>query len=137
MSKRMTKAGGFGSVVATVGLLSGCLQTAPVVVTPQDQAARLVYACPSNKILDVTRVQGNRSALVTVDGRTIQLHRVDSGSSSERYSNRLQTLTLFGNSATLETLGKASYGPCVAGTVPPQPGAVVEPPAREERHSTD
>lgn len=115
MSKRTNKASGMGAVVAAVGLLSGCLQTAPVVVTPQDQAARRVFTCPNSKTLDVTRVQGNASVLVTVDGRQIQLPRDTATTSAERYTNRLQTLTLFGNGATFESLGKPAYGPCTLG----------------------
>ena len=101
------------ALMAVAAVLGGCLQaTAPVVVTPQDQAARLVYSCPNGRTLDVTRVQGNTSALVTVDGRTLQLPRDSTMTNGERYTNRLQTLTLFGNSASFDTLGQASYGPC-------------------------
>ncbi len=104
-----------GAAVVAVGLLSACLQTAPVVVTPQDQAARRVYTCPNGKTLDVTRIQGKASALVTVDGQTMQLPRETASTSAERYTNRLQTLTLFGDGATFESLGRAAYGPCTLG----------------------
>ena len=84
-----------GIPLVTAVLLSGCLQTAPVVVvTPQDQAARLLYNCPNGRTLDVTRVQGNATALVVVDGKTLQLPRDTATTSAERYTNRLQTLTL-------------------------------------------
>jgi len=113
--------------LSAAALLGGCLQTAPVVVTPQDQAARLFYSCPNARTLDVTRVQGNTSALVVVDGRTIQLPRDSSMTSGERYTNRVQTLTLFGNSATFDNLGHSTYGPCTMGAAPGVPEAATEP----------
>jgi hypothetical protein len=104
--------------------LGGCLQTAPVVVvTPQDQAARLLYNCPNGKTLDVTRVQGNTAALVVVDGKTLRLPRDGAMTTAERYSNRLQTLTLYGSSAAFESLGHANYSPCMAGASTPPLGA--------------
>jgi hypothetical protein len=115
MSRRRSRVSGMGAAITAVGLLSGCLQTAPVVVTPQDQAARRIYTCPNSKTLDVTRIQGNASVLVTVDGRTIQLPRDTASTSAERYTNRLQTLTLFGDGATFESLGRPAYGPCTSG----------------------
>jgi hypothetical protein len=123
----------FGAAV----LLSGCLQTAPVVVTPQDQAARLVYSCPNGKSLDVTRVQSNTSALVVVDGKTIQLPRDTATTASERYTNRLQTLTLFGNGASFETLGQATYGPCTVGAAPGVPGSTADQPTGGRRQRSD
>ena len=114
-----------GGLFAASAILGGCLQTAPVVVTPQDQAARLVYTCPNGKILDVTRVQGNTSALVVVDGKTLQLPRDAAMTSAERYTNRIQTLTLFGNSASYEALGQATYGPCTAGAASGVPGYTI------------
>ena len=57
------------SALLAAAVLGGCLQTAPVVVTPQDQAARLFYNCPNGRTLDVTRVRGNTSVLVVVDGK--------------------------------------------------------------------
>ena len=101
-------------VLFAVAALGGCLQTAPVVVTPQDQAARVLFTCANGRTLDVTRVQGNASALVVADGRTLQLPRDTSVTTAERYTNRLQTLTLYGASASFETLGQSSYGPCTA-----------------------
>lgn len=115
------------SVLFAVAVLSGCLQTAPVVVTPQDQAARLWYHCPNGKTLDVTRVQGSASALVVVDGRTLQLSRDPAMTTAERYTNRIQTLTLYGTSASLDSLGQASYGPCSVGAVPAVPGSPATP----------
>ena len=101
-------------VFLVAAVLTGCLQTAPVVVTPQDQAARILFTCANGRTLDVTRVQGNASALVVVDGRTLQLPRDTSVMTAERYTNRLQALTLYGSSASFETLGQSSYGPCTA-----------------------
>ena len=101
-------------VLFAAAALGGCLQTAPVVVTPQDQAARVLFTCANGRTLDVTRVQGNASALVVADGRTLQLPRDTSVTTAERYTNRLQTLTLYGSSASFETLGQSSYGPCTA-----------------------
>jgi hypothetical protein len=100
------------SVLLAAAALGGCLQTAPVVVTPQDQAARLLFTCANGRTLDVTRVQGSASVLVVTDGRTLQLPRDTSLTTAERYTNRLQTLTLYGSSASFETLGQSSYGPC-------------------------
>lgn len=97
--------------VASV-LLGGCLQTAPVVVTPQDQQSRVVYSCPNAKSIDVTRLSNGTSAIVVVDGQTIQLNRDGSSTAAERYTNRIQTLTVYGGSATFETLGRTRYGPC-------------------------
>ena len=116
-----------GALLAISAALGGCLQTAPVVVTPQDQAARLFYTCPNAATLDVTRVQGGASALVVVDGRTIQLPRDTAMTSGERYTNRIQTLTLFGNSATFDNLGRTTYGPCTLGASPGVPGYEYEP----------
>ena len=125
--------------LATAVILTGCLQTPHtqipqmqnpqvVVVTPQDQAARLLYNCPNGRTLNVTRVQGSTAALVVVDGKTLRLTRDAAATSAERYTNRLQTLTLFGTSASFESLGQASSGPCMAG-VPGAPGTVVVPEA--------
>jgi len=122
-----------GAVVAAMGLLSACLQTSPVVVTPQDQASRRFYTCPNNNTLDVTRVQANASVLVTVDGRTIQLPRETASTSAERYTNRLQTLTLFCNGATFESLGRPAYGPCTLGAG--QAGVGEETTARGHRQA--
>ena len=66
------------------------------------------------KTIDVTRLNDG-SAIVVVDGNTLQLARDTSNSSVERYGNRLQTLTLYGGSATFETLGRTRYGPCSGG----------------------
>ena len=106
------------SALLAAAVLGGCLQTAPVVVTPQDQAARLFYNCPNGRTLDVTRVRGNTSVLVVVDGKTLQLPRDAAMTSAERYSNRVQTLTLFGNSATFESFGQPRHSPCTAAGVP-------------------
>lgn len=100
------------AIGAVSGLLGGCLQTAPVVVTPQDQQSRVVYSCPNAKSIDVTRLSNGASAIVVVDGQTIQLNRDGSSTTSERYTNRVQTLTVYGGSATFETLGRTRYGPC-------------------------
>jgi hypothetical protein len=114
-----------GAAAAAVVVIGGCQTTAPVVVvTPQDQAGRLIYTCANGRTLDVTRVQGNASALVVVDGKTIQLSRDGSITNAERYTNRVQTLTLYGTSATLDTLGRSSSGPCtIAGASSAVPGA--------------
>jgi hypothetical protein len=111
-TRHYTAGWGRGGSVLLAAALGGCLQTAPVVVTPQDQAARLLFTCANGRTLDVTRVQGSASALVVVDGRTLQLPRDTSLTTAERYTNRLQTLTLYGSSASFETLGQSSYGPC-------------------------
>lgn len=103
-----------GAVGALALLASGCPKSTPVVVTPQEQASRVVYTCPNAKTLDVTRLQGQASAIVIVDGTTLQLARDRSYASAERYSNRLQTLTLFNNGASFESIGRATYGPCTA-----------------------
>jgi len=137
MGRRRSRTSQMGAVVAAVGLLSGCLQTAPVVVTPQDQADRRVYSCPNNKTLDVTRVQANASVLVTVDGRTIQLPRDTASASAERYTNRLQTLTLFGNGATFESLGKPAYGPCTLGAGQAGSGEETQQEAIDRRRARD
>jgi membrane-bound inhibitor of C-type lysozyme len=108
------KAWRLAAVVAAAGAAGGCLQTAPVVVTPQEQQSRTVYNCPDAKTIDVTRLNDG-SAIVVVDGNTLQLARDTSNSSVERYGNRLQTLTLYGGSATFETLGRTRYGPCSGG----------------------
>lgn len=117
------------ALIAVAVTTSGCLQTAPVVVTPQDQAARLVYSCPNGRSLDVTRVQNSASALVVVEGKTIQLPRDTATTASERYTNRLQTLTLYGNSASFETLGQSSTGPCTIGSAPGVPGSTQPQPS--------
>lgn len=102
------------SIGLLAALVGGCVVApAPVIVTPAEQASRLVFTCPNAKTVEVTRAQGGQLAIVVVDGRTLQLPRV-ADASTERYSNRLQTLTIFGNSATLETLGQTAYGPCVS-----------------------
>ena len=114
------------TTLAATLMLAGCLQTAPVVVvTPQDQATRLFYNCPNGRTLDVTRVQGSGAALVVIDGKTLQLPRDATATSAERYTNRLQTLTLYGTSASFESLGQASSGPCMAGVPGAIPGVVV------------
>lgn len=100
------------AIGGVLGLLGGCLQTAPVVVTPQEQQSRVVYSCPNAKSIDVTRVSNGASAIVVVDGQTLQLNRDGSSTSAERYTNRIQTLTIYGGSATFESLGRTSYGPC-------------------------
>lgn len=121
-----------GTAVAIAMVIGGCQTTAPVVVvTPQDQAGRLIYTCASGRTLDVTRVQGNASALVVIDGKTIQLPRDGAVTNAERYTNRVQTLTLYGTSATLDVLGRSTSGPCTIGSAPAGvPGAV---PPREGR----
>lgn len=106
---RLAVAGGMGA------MLGGCLQTAPVVVTPQEQASRIVYSCPGGRTLDVTRIRDQRSVILVVDGSTLQLNRDTSYASAERYTNRLQTLTLFNNGASYESVGRGSYGPCTEG----------------------
>jgi hypothetical protein len=129
---------GRGGSVLLAAALGGCLQTAPVVVTPQDQAARLLFTCANGRTLDVTRVQGSASALVVVDGRTLQLPRDTSLTTAERYTNRLQTLTLYGSSASFETLGQSSYGPCTVsggGGYYDDQGQPL--PARRRRESSD
>lgn len=128
-----------GAAALSAVALGGCLQTAPVVVTPQDQAARLIYTCPNGRTLDVTRVQGNSSALLTVDGKTIQLPRDATLTSGERYTNRVQILTLFGNSASYQAIGQPLYGPCTIGGAPGvQPGApTYNEPERRRRESGD
>ncbi len=122
--------------LATMAILAGCLQTphtpgpqilSPqvVVVTPQDQAARLYYSCPNGRALDVTRVQGNTAVLLVVDGKTLRLPRDTAATTAERYSNRIQTLTLFGTSASFDVMGQSNSGPCTMGAVPAGvPGAV-------------
>lgn len=100
-----------------------------VVVTPQEQAARLIYGCANGSTLDVTRIQGNTSALVVAEGKTIQLRRDATVTNAERYTNQAQTLTLYGTSATLDTLGRSTSGPCsinVNAAPPPPP----PPPSR-------
>lgn len=123
-----------GAVVAAAILVSGCQTTAPVVVvTPQDQAGRLIYSCASGRTLDVTRVQGSASALVVVDGKTIHLPRDGTVTTAERYTNRVQTLTLYGTSATLDTLGRSSSGPCtIAGTPSAVPGTAPATPSNND-----
>lgn len=124
-----------GTAVAIATVIGGCQTTAPVVVvTPQDQAGRLIYTCASGRTLDVTRVQGSASALVVIDGKTIQLPRDGAVTNAERYTNRVQTLTLYGTSATLDILGRSSSGPCTIGSAPAGvPGAVPATPPREGR----
>ena len=97
--------------VLTASVLGGCAAPAPVVITDAEQAARMVFTCPNAKTLEVTRAQGGQTAIVVVDGRTLQLPR-DASAPAERYTNRLQTLNIYGNSATFESLGQATYGPC-------------------------
>lgn len=100
-----------------------------VVVTPQEQAGRWIYSCANGSTLDVTRIQGNTSALVVVGGKTIQLRRDATVTNAERYTNQAQTLTLYGTSATLDTLGRSTSGPCsinVNAAPPPPP----PPPSR-------
>lgn len=63
--------------------------------------------------MEVTRVQGGQLAIVAVDGKTFQLRRV-AGSAMEQYGNNLQTLNLFQQSATLDSLGRTLYGPCAS-----------------------
>lgn len=58
------------AIGVTTGLLGGCLQTAPVVVTPQDQQSRVVYGRPNAKSIDVTRLSNGASVIVVVDGQT-------------------------------------------------------------------
>lgn len=125
------------SVLFAAAALGGCLQTAPVVVTPQDQAARVLFTCANGRTLDVTRVQGSASVLVVADGRTLQLPRDTSVTTSERYTNRLQTLTLFGSSASFETLGQSSYGPCTASAGYYNDDRGQRPPPRRTRERSD
>lgn len=120
------------AIGVTTGVLGGCLQTAPVVVTPQDQQSRVVYSCPNAKSIDVTKLSNGASAIVVVDGQTLQLNRDGTSTSGERYSNRIQTLTLYGGGATFETLGRTRYGPCTAsGTGDPGDSGYVGGEARE------
>lgn len=136
--------------LATALVLGGCLQTPHmpgpgrqtsqvVVVTPQDQAARLYYSCPNGRSLDVTRVQGNTAALLVVDGKTLRLPRDTAATTAERYTNRIQTLTLFGTSASFDVMGQSNSGPCTIGAVPAGvPGAVPSAPQGERpRESND
>ena len=102
-----------GVLTLIAAALGGCAASAPVVITDAEQSARLVFTCPNAKTFEVTRAQSDQLAIVVVDGKTLQLPRVASAS-GERYSNRLQTLQIFGNSATFESLGQATYGPCTA-----------------------
>jgi len=130
---RLAVAGGMGVTLA------GCLQTAPVVVTPQEQASRIVYSCPGGRMFDVTRIRDQGSVILVVDGNTLQLNRDASYTAAERYTNRIQTLTLFGNSATYDSIGRASYGPCTIGSVTGGPGDGRDgtPTGREQRQSRD
>ena len=151
LTMRSTSSNGAGrhicisTSLATALVLGGCLQTphAPgpgmqnrqvVVVTPQDQAARLYYSCPNGRSLDVTRVQGNTAVLLVVDGKTLRLARDTAATTAERYSNRVQTLTLFGSSASFDVMGQSNSGPCTLGAAPVgAPGsAPVEQPRRNE-----
>lgn len=118
------------TALAAAGTLSGCLQTAPVAVTPQEQASRVVYNCPNAKTLDVTRLRSSNAVVLVVDGSTLQLSRDAGYTSAERYTNRLQTLTLSGSSATYDSIGRASYGPCTLA----RDGT---PEGREQRQSRD
>lgn len=102
-------------LVCAAAMSSGCLQTAPVVVTPQEQASRIVYDCPGGKTLDVTRLQNQSSVVLVVDGNTLRLPRDTGYAAAERYTNRLQTLTLFNNGASYEAIGRSAYGPCAIG----------------------
>ena len=134
---------------ALVGVLGlgGCLQTTQgplrqnnqvVVVTPQDQAARLYYSCPNGRALDVTRVQGNTAVLLVIDGKTLRLPRDTAATTAERYSNRIQTLTLFGTSASFDVMGQSNSGPCTIGAVPAGvPGTVPVAPQERPRESND
>lgn len=129
------------TVLVAVVVLAGCQTTQGplltgsqvVVVTPQDQAARLIYTCPNGRTLDITRVQGNTSALVVIDGKTIQLPRDSATTNAERYSNRIQTLTLFGTSASLDVLGRSSSGPCTIGGAPAAVPGYATPGQQNER----
>jgi membrane-bound inhibitor of C-type lysozyme len=135
--------------LATVVALAGCLQTphtqSPrmqnsqvVVVTPQDQAARLYYSCPNGRSLDVTRVQGNSAALLVVDGKTLRLPRDTAATTAERYTNRMQTLTLFGTSASFDVMGQSNSGPCTIGAVPAGvPGAASQSSGERPHESND
>lgn len=117
----MLRLGAAGAIAAL--LLSGCPKSTPVVVTPQEQASRVVYNCPNAKTLDVTRLRDQASAIVIVDGTTLQLPRDTAYKSAERYTNRLQTLTLFSNGASFEAIGRSTYGPCTATSTDGFPGA--------------
>ena len=107
---------GIIAALALASTLAGCASD-PVVVTSAEQAGKRIYACPNARTLEVTRAQGGQTALVVVDGRTLQLPRVTGDAQTERYSNRLQTLSLFGDSASFDSLGQGSYGPCSASPV--------------------
>lgn len=131
--------------LATAAILAGCLQTphAPgpgrptsqvVVVTPQDQAARLFYSCPNGRSLEVTRVQGNTAVVLVVDGKTLHLPRDTAATTAERYGNRIQALTLFGSSASFDVMGQSNSGPCSIGAAPTAaPGSVPIPVTRPKQ----
>lgn len=103
----------FAMVLGMGAMLSGCLQTAPVAPTPQEQAGRAIYNCPGGRKLDVTRTTDDRSVLLVVDGNTLRLDRDMGYKKADRYTNRLQTLTIFNDGASYEVIGRTTYGPCV------------------------
>ena len=89
-------------------IVGGC--AAPGVVTEAEQAERLAFVCPNGRNVAVTRVNAGQMAIVVVDGQALQLPRVSVP--GERYSNRIQTLNIYGEQVTFESLGQAASGPC-------------------------
>jgi hypothetical protein len=135
----LKQARGARATIAAVSalVLGGCLQSAPVVVTPQEQQSRVVYSCPDGKSIDVTRLSNGASAIVLVDGQTVQLNRDAASTSAERYTNRIQTLTVYGGSATYETLGLTRRGPCTASEYGGPGGEGRESNRRTKQENTD
>ena len=99
-------------LVASVSMLGGCAVPLPATVSQAEWADRVVFTCYTARTLELARAQSGQLAVVVFDGRTLQLPRA-SDPSAERYSNGPQTLTIFGDSATFESVGETT--PCTKG----------------------
>jgi len=99
------------AVAAGIGIMAGgCLQAASV--APSDQGPLIVYNCEGGRTFNVTRLRDE--VLVVVDGITQRLARDAAFRGGDRFTNRLQTLTLSRDGATYDWPGRPRYDRCTA-----------------------
>jgi hypothetical protein len=134
--RKTTTVLGAGVALATVVAVGGCAQSGPMVGeaprpdpwTPiaAEQAATLVYSCSYGHGLQVTRIEGNTLALVTIDGRYMRFYRDTTFRTGERYTDRARlAVVLSGMEAKLEMPGIDPNNTC---TLLPSPPGTRSPP---------
>jgi len=111
MTKRDLSCGAWfrAAVAAGMGVVAGgCLQAASV--APYEGGAPIVFNCEGGRSFNMTRLRDE--VLVVVDGITQRLMRDTAFKGAERFTNRLQTLTLSQDGATYDWPGRARYERC-------------------------